>query len=44
MKTPEEWTEITVSTDDGEIIASITPDNIIVKGGYEIRMRPDYDK
>lgn len=43
MKTLKEWAEITVVKDDGEVIASVTPDDIVVEDGYEIRMRPDYD-
>lgn len=43
MKTLREYTEITVTTDEGEVLASITPENIIVQGGYEVRMKPDYD-
>lgn len=44
MKTLGDWTEITIEAEDGEVIASISSEDIIVKDGYVIRMRPDYDK
>lgn len=44
MKTLRDWAEITIETEDGKTIASISGEDIIVEDGYVVRMRPDYEK
>lgn len=44
MDTLKDWTKITVETEDGKLLATITAENILVEDGMVVRMTPKYEK